>query len=722
MKNWLSVILSLSLLTAAAAGIAQPAAASSVKQQKESPPAVQQQSKPGSTGALLSGEGNIRLPYRGDVKLQGQYAAQSAFFTLSEHWKLRSGRLHLEFGVSSLSRDAALTVEVNGKPIHSIDLSRFEESGGTLDLAIQADDLITGSNEVRISFNYAEGEVGICADARTDENWVLIREQSYLDVSYANEKPTLELRQFPYPFVPDAGDRTGKGTSIVLPDNPSRVMIAAALQTAAALGVTAEEGLSGLHMGTYSEIAAGNHRKDHLIYVGPASTMPEALKPSLPQEALSRLEEGPLLYRALSPLQADRLLMGIVSGSDDTTLDAAARLLQNPDLASQLVGSTALLPLGTNVNRTAIDASRERWTIQQLGSPQGIKVQGPFQQQANFDLKLPSNKLVLPGAKASFKLKYAKNLNFSQSLATMYVNGIPAGSKKLTAEAADADVWEVTIPSQAAQSGYLAMSVVFDLQMSDYNCARGGEQTPWAYVEPDSTISLPSEDERTMLLEHYPWPFIKNGRWNEAAFILPEQVNGVDLSLQARMAARLGSFLTDNSASLQVRPDKSWETEELKGFNLIVAGTAKDSELLRSINHELWFGFDANFERFVGNEKRRLLPEFASQLASVQLISSPSGDGTGILAVTAPDSESLLQAEKYVTERSFGVEMVGNATLIDRWEKALHHYFSEDDSPTIGDRVNLSSGQMKVFAILFGTMLLMLILGIVLLWRKYRKR
>ncbi|WP_176444721.1 cellulose biosynthesis cyclic di-GMP-binding regulatory protein BcsB [Paenibacillus herberti] len=726
MKKWISATLALMLL-GVSLGIAVPAAvASALQQPVGSAASVKQPSatpaeaaEPPSTGK--AGQ-SIRLPYSQDVKLQGYYAAQSAFFTLGEHWQLRSGKLHLELRASSLSQASALTIEVNGKPLHSMKLSRVGESGSKLDLAIPARDLLAGSNEVRISLGYPQGEIGLCADDRSDENWLLVRKGSYFEVQYDSEKPTLELRQFPYPFVPDAGDITGKGTSIILPDMPSNEVVAAALQTAAALGVSAAEGLSGLHMGTYSEVSSGARRGDHLIYVGPAAAMPEELRKAAPSEMMAQLEQGPVLFRALSPLKGGKLLMGIVSGSDDASLDGAARLLQNPELVSQLVGSEALLPSGTNVNRATEDATRERWTLNQVGFPQGLKVEGPFRQQANFDLKLPSNKLVLPGAKANFKLKYAKNLNFSGSLATLYVNGIPAGSKKLDASTADSDVWEVPIPSQAAQSGYLAMSVVFDLQMTDYNCARPGEQTPWAYIEPDSTISLPAEDERALLLEHYPWPFVKNGRWNEAAFVVPAPSANQDFSLQARMAARLGSFLTDNSASLQVRTDKAWGAAELEGLNLIAASTAQDSQLLRSLSSELWFGYDSTFERFVGNEKRRLLPEFASRLASVQLISSPAGDGAGILAVTAPNAESLAQAEKYVEERSYGSGLVGNATLVDRWEKALHHYFAEDDSYSVAERVNLSSGQVKLFAVLLGTMLLMLLLGIVFIWRKYRKR
>lgn len=665
------------------------------------------------------GSSRIRLPYGKDVKLQGYYSAQSTYFTLGKHWELRSGMLHLELRSSRLAADSALTVEVNGKPSRSLRLAEIGEGGHSLDLAISGADLAAGVNEIRLSLGHADDRFEICADDRSDENWLLVGEGSYLQADYEEQAATGELRQFPYPFVPDAGERRGEGTSIVLPDGASPAAVAAGLQTAAALGLTVEEGLPGLHMGVYAEVAAGKHRSDHLLYVGPASSMPEALKAAAPADALGRLAEGTLLFRAESPLQPGRLLMGIVSGADESGLDTAARLLQNPDLVAQLDGSAVLLPRGTNVNRPAADASRDRWTFEELGYPQGLQAQGPFRQQADFDVKLPSNKLVLPGAKARFELKYAKNLNFDQSLATLYVNGIPAGSKKLDAESADGDVWEVPIPSGAAQSGYLAMSVAFDLQMTGYDCIRPGEQTPWAYIAPESTVSLPAEDERALLLEHYPWPFIKNGRWNAAAFVLSGG-GWTDLSREARIAARLGSYLTDNSGSLQARADAPWQSDSLKGLQLITVGTPQHSELIRSAAQRLWFPYDSGLARFVGNEKRRLLPDFAARLASIQLLPAAEGGGS-LLAVTAPEEESLQQAENYLSMRSYGSELVGNATLVDRWEKALNHYFADESSPGVAERVSLSSGEARLFAILFGTILLLLLLGIILIWRKYRK-
>ncbi|QJC51970.1 cellulose biosynthesis cyclic di-GMP-binding regulatory protein BcsB [Paenibacillus albicereus] len=673
-----------------------------------------------AVGRTADGASRIRLPYGKDVKLQGYYSAQSAYFTLGRHWQLRAGVLHLELRSSRLSANSALTIEVNGKPVRSMRLSDIGESGRSLDVAVPAGDLAAGVNEIRLSLGHADDRFEICADDRSDENWLLVGEGSYLQAEYKELPATGELRQFPYPFVPDAGERSGEGTTIVLPDGASPAVAAAGLQTAAALGLTAEEGLPGLYMAGYSEVAAGKHRSDHLLYVGPASAMPQALKAAAPSDALSRLDQGALLFRAASPLQDGRLLMGIVSGEDESVLDAAARLLQNPELVAQLDGSAVLLPSGTNVNRPAADSSRDRWSLEELGYSQGLQVKGPFRQQADFDVKLPANKLVLPGAKARFELKYAKNLNVDQSLATLYVNGIPAGSKKLDAESADGDVWEVQIPSGAARSGYLAMSVAFDLQMTGYDCIRPGEQTPWAYIAPESTVSLPAEDERAMLLEHYPWPFIKNGRWNAAAFVLPPAGDSTDLSREARIAARLGSYLTDNSGSLQARSDAPWEADSFKGLQLIAVGTPQDSELIRSVAPQLWFPYDSGLSRFVGNEKRRLLPDFAARLASIQLLPAPEGGGS-LLAVTAPQEESLQQAENYLSTRSYGSGLVGNATLVDRWEKAMNHYFADEGSTGMAERVSLSSGEARLFAILFGTVLLLLLLGIILIWRKYRK-
>lgn len=710
---------------AATPSAAQPTADAAAKSSTAAEPSANAAETPAAGQPRYYADGTLsaKLPYPQELRLQGIYASQASYFNLGTRWSVQQSVLHLDIRASRKASLSSLTVEINGKPVHSAALSGYGETGKRLDVAVPADAWRSGSNEIRLWLGNKEfGEIGFCVDERDKDNWLTVQKSSWLEIGYRTELPSLELSQFPYPFLKDAGDTSGTGTSIVLPDQPDEAETAAALQAAASLGSYAPDGLVGLHMDKHAAIVAGDHRNDHLIYVGRLSEMPEEIRSAAPQEAVSRIGEGPVLFRTVSPYNPNRILMVIASGDDSSVLDTAARLLQNKDMTSQLSDSSALIPAGTDINLASGRLTGDTWTLEQLGYDNGLEVRGPLRQQTTFDIKLPSNKLVVPGAKAKFQLRYARNLNFGQSLATLYVNGIPAGSKKLDASKADGDVWEVNIPSRAAKLSYLEFSVAFDLQMNDLSCAPTGEQTPWAYVDPSSSVSLPAKDERSMLLDYYPWPFIKNGKWNDAAFALPSDPDGDDYSLLAGAASYLGRSLTDNSASLKVLSEGKWNPTRDKGVNVIAAGTPASLPALKALNGSLWFRYDSSFSYFISNEKRRLLPEFAKQLVSLQLIPSPADPETAVLAVTAPDERNLALAGKFLAQDKNASGLIGNAVLINRWGEATNHAFSGDDSYSLSEKVNLSTGQARLFTILFGTVLLLLIAGIVFYLRKYRRR
>jgi hypothetical protein len=105
---------------------------------------------------------------------------------------------------------------------------------------------------------------------------------------------------------------------------------------------------------------------------------------------------------------------------------------------------------------------------------------------------------------------------------TVSIGGIPIGSKKLTKEYADGDTATFTLPPDLDVSGNFAVTVSFDLEIKDLQCTPRQDETPWAYISPESMMRVNTKDRTDLLFENYPFPFLKDGSFNQIAVVLPE--------------------------------------------------------------------------------------------------------------------------------------------------------------------------------------------------------
>lgn len=654
-----------------------------------------------------------------DMEFRSSYSSDRMYITVDDHWKVSAASLNLSVSVSELAKSSALTVYVNDKPVHSEMLRQTDEKKKALKVDLPIDALKKGSNEIRLEVAKTEG-VELCADDQRDGVWVMLYGTSYVHLNFEERAATNLLNEYPYPFLKASRSAEAQSGLIMIPDQADEEETAAALQIAASLGARGKDDAVSLKIIPYSQAAVVDRTNNDIIFVGETSHMPAEILAQKTKEAPASPGEGALLFRTQSPYNSSKVLMVISSEGDGGMLDMAARLLLNQDMTSQLNTNMSFIPKGTDVTLKENPHS-DQVSLKDLGYKGGLNLKGPNRQQTSVGIKLPSNRMVVPGAKTTLHIRYAKNIDFSQSLVTVYMNGTPAGSKKLELEKADGDTVEVNIPNNAATGSYMELKIAFDLKMTNLQCSRMETDTPWGFVDEDSSIYLPTKDERGLLLENYPWPFIKDGRWNETAVVLPDSASSEELAFLGDLFAYMGQHLRDNTGSLRVVKNLEL-TDNYRNTNFILVGTPERIPAIKTINDNLWFKYDGSFGYFLSNEKRRLLESFSRNLASVQLIASPLNSKRGILVVTAPKPENLVHAEKYLTVSKYASTMVGNALLANSWENVTNHYFIKDDSLTTSEKISLSSPQLRIFAVMFGTILLMIAIGGILYFRKYRRR
>ena len=212
--------------------------------------------------------------------------------------------------------------------------------------------------------------------------------------------------------------------------------------------------------------------------------------------------------------------MLVITSSDKKALVKAGRYSANEELMSetQLVSKEVSKDLDTATSHLKIEEDFQMTST-------GDELKGPFHQEQTYFMSLPANRSLAANSQVNLAFRYAKNLDFDRSLMTVSIGGIPIGSKKLTKEYADGDTATFTLPPDLDVSGNFAVTVSFDLEIKDLQCTPRQDETPWAYISPESMMRVNTKDRTDLLFENYPFPFLKDGSFNQIAVVLPEEMN-----------------------------------------------------------------------------------------------------------------------------------------------------------------------------------------------------
>lgn len=270
-------------------------------------------------------------------------------------------------------------------------------------------------------------------------------------------------------------------------------------------------------MGVTTSFLSGiqNPGGKNIIYVGKYSSLPAQWKNYLPNDNFST---GAGIKIVHSPYDANHVLMLVVS-DNESDLSRAVKFLENDKLVAQVQNDYCYVDRSINVlTKDAVAGSS--LSFSSLGYD-GITLKGAFNQSAEMAVKLPKGRVPNANSTMTLNFRYSENLDFTRSLVTAYVNGVPIGSKKLVKENAGDDSLTLSIPQEARKTNYLDIRIVFDLDMTDQWCVKRQEDMPWAYLKGSSQISLPTEQVDTNLFENYPSPFVSGGEWSNTAFVLP---------------------------------------------------------------------------------------------------------------------------------------------------------------------------------------------------------
>ena len=421
-----------------------------------------------------------------------------------------------------------------------------------------------------------------------------------------------------------------------------------------------------------------------------------------------------------SPFDKSKKMTIIVSNNNDI-LKKASKLLSSNDLINNLNKDSITIDKNTDINDLNDKENTDRIYLKDLGY-ENIMLKGPFSQEVVMDINTPKNKVVKSGSKVKLNVRYAQNLDFERSLATVYINDVPIGSKKLVKEKSDNDTIELSLPNEVVGKNYYQVKVVFNLELLDVACVTRDTDNPWAYISNESFLEFDYEDNDDLSFNNYPYPFVENDKFNDLTVVAPNNLGSKELTNIANSISYIGHDVKFNDGNLNVVKESEFRGD-YKNDNLIIVGTPSSNSIIKDINKDLNLKFNKNYNGFEGNDKIKFVGEFSSDVASIQLIDSPYSKDKSAMVIASTDIADLSLSAKYLSDLGLTKSLKGDTIVIGRdgYVKDLNYNAKEQTIKEELKEDKKMSNQTKMFILVAVFLLATVIISLVLLVLKYRK-
>ncbi|CAI6081662.1 cellulose biosynthesis cyclic di-GMP-binding regulatory protein BcsB [Cohnella sp. JJ-181] len=649
-----------------------------------------------------------------DTTLDGSVSYKQQFFQVPAYWKVGQVKVALDYKASPLAQDklSSVTVSVNGTAVTSFRPVASESARQRMVVEVPVSALIEGTNTLAIQGHIVSGDeqVQICTPEYYADKWFQIYKSSSIIVGYTPKPLASAIADFAARF---AGLDTAaeQDRAIAVPRDADPRELEAAVYALSGFAKSSGTGGKGIPLLAYGLDDGDIAGKKLVVAVALRDRLPAALRSLVPDAGL-----GDKAVIRLVDANGQPTL--VVTSDNAGLLIKAGRLIGNAALLEQLSGPVKEVTERTEVASPVPDVTK----IVKL-TDVGDQITGAYHRTKDYFVTLPANRSVAEASKLSLRFRYAKNLDFDRSLITVLVGGKPIGSKKLTEALADGDSINLTIPKNLNLSGNFTVTAAFDLELKNASCMLPQDQMPWAFIDADTVLQLNTKDRTELLFNNYPYPFLRDGIYNQVGVVLPEARDADTYRTIGNLFNLLGQYAAGNAGEVRFfGPDAS--ADALKDRNVIAIGSYADNPVIRKANDSLYFKYDAEGTGFVSNEKMSIDEDYGKRIGSLQLIASPYEPGHGLLAVTGADSRYAYLASKLIADESTMWKVYGDGAVTDM-DGNIHAYrFKLEAAPDQPSAVEdiLEREDVLAFTAAAVSVLLLVLLSLILLIRKHRRK
>ncbi|NMS91948.1 cellulose biosynthesis cyclic di-GMP-binding regulatory protein BcsB [Clostridioides difficile] len=655
-----------------------------------------------------------------DITIDGVIGSNSTFFEVNKNWDIEEVLLHLNFSKSQILNEdvSSLTVLINNVPIKSIKLNAKTDYKNTLEVLIPKDYIIQGYNEIKIKA-YKTISDKICQDDSNIGNWMVIHKESYTSIRYKQKNMGNSINEYPYPYS-EIEDKFNLDTTILVPDNMTRGESTAVFNIASDFGKITKNDNLKLDVKLYSEMK--NWSEDNLIYIGKPENTAEEILNILSTKEQTLLSSNCIIKQIDSPYNKNKKMMVVIGSNEDDLIKASNLLVENK-LSNQVLSSSVIVNKDTNINiNEQQKLNLSHLTLKDLGYSDFL-LEGAFNQQALFDVKIPKGKILGNGSKIVLNLRYSDNLDFEKSLVTVSINDAVVGSKKLDRSHSNNDKLELKIPKDIDNKDYYQVKLVFNLSIKNQNCITRESNNPWAYVLNSSYMDLSTKENESLSFESYPYPFIKDDEFNDLTVIMPDYSDSQAMTWMSSLGISLGANINSYKGHINVIRGKEFN-DKYKDSNIIVFGVPFNNSVIKMLNNNLNIKFNKSYSTFLSNEKISFIDDYGKNISAIQLIKSPYNNQKNIMVISSINEKNLYLGMDYLLNKSKVNDLKGDTLTIDEYgevEDLAYDLKINKEVKTLNNNISISKTTKVFLMISFITIIVAIVLSMLYI-KKYKRR
>lgn len=620
------------------------------------------------------------------ASLSGHSVRATMYFTKEDYWDVKQAQLNLDFQLSQLDNDESsdLTVMLNGIKIYSWHPeANPKRQTKTIDLPKE---LIETTNTLVIEGQLIDSSNEKQGVRQTPANWLTVYEGSNVNFQYDIMDTENSLASFYSHFI-GVDTATSDKNVLLISDKPSDPEISSA--TYAYLGIARlTSGSAPVSIDTWKNDS--QTKKDFQLIFGRYEKIPEKYQKQISNEKL----EDEAVIRLFN--EEGRHIL-VVTSKSDARLQDAGRYIANQELMKQTQSNEKYVTEDTQTFTSSLEFDGNI-----LLTSTNNQLLGANHQEQTYFINLPAHETNIDGSSFTLDLKYANNLDFDTSLVTVYANDVAIGSKKLTADKSNGDTMTFKVPDGIQAPGNLVIRVAFDLNLKNTNAVEN-EQTPWALVENTSSGIIRTTEKFDLLYTNYPNLLLQGERLADLGIVLPEKLDEHYLGALTNVLNLLGKYTLRNTGEVTYYSEVP-SNKELAKRNLIILGTPKDNELIKTLNNDLYFNYNKAGSTFLSNEKLSIEEEYGRQIGTVQLLQSPYNKEAGMVVLTGVSSENVFLASTQVVNQAQVATYKGDAIVVDSDGKKYDYRFKKVADPKEEENLVqhvISNQQMLIYGIVF---------------------
>ena len=350
-----------------------------------------------------------------------------------------------------------------------------------------------------------------------------------------------------------------------------------------------------------------NNHDNYIIYVSLYKNLPDNFKKKIDVKSIQNMA-------LMKEINTDKGHFLIVTATKDKMLKMVAQNFVNP--ANFSVNKDQVLISKTNVQKNQAKSPLNWKNIKTKRASRTITT------TATIDLTKNNGEVVQAQMKVHVK-KQRQPINI-----ILYING-----RKVGMQTAKNQEW-LTFKLPINKIDY-SKTINIKMIVQKYH--------GYFKVKPDSKLIIKTQPKNTILFGNYPNLLYKKQHLENLDILTSNGVNDDKLKGLSNIVNLLGYMGDGDLQKLKIYQTVPTK-KQLKNDNLIVMGSPDKLPFIKKINNDLFFQYNYQYKYLLSNEKLSLVPHYAANIGTSQLLRSPYNPERTMMVVTGANDQATYLA------------------------------------------------------------------------------